>query len=48
LIISSRHLAIKWNPWRVFALVPLMAGISILVRCIWDFAVSGRGYSGAC
>ena len=43
LIISHRHLAIQWNSCRVLALLPLILGLSILLRCIWDFAVSGRG-----
>jgi protein-S-isoprenylcysteine O-methyltransferase Ste14 len=43
LIISKVRLAIPWNAWSVLALVPLVFGVSILLRCIWDFAASGRG-----
>jgi len=43
LVISKGRLAIQWNSWRVLAFLPLFLGLSILSRCIWDFAVSGRG-----
>ena len=43
LIISSGRAGLVWNSWRVLALLPSILGASILVRCIWDFAVSGRG-----
>jgi protein-S-isoprenylcysteine O-methyltransferase Ste14 len=42
-IISNRHLSIHWGPLRVLALVPLIVGVNLLSRCIWDFAASGRG-----
>ena len=43
LIISSRHAGLIWSFWRALALLPIILGAGILVRCIWDFAVSGRG-----
>jgi len=43
LIVSSRGAVIQWNPWCHFALLPLIGGISVLLRCIRDFAVLGRG-----
>jgi len=43
LIISKGHLVIHWTSWRVLALVPLIFGVSILLHCVWDFAVSGGG-----
>jgi protein-S-isoprenylcysteine O-methyltransferase Ste14 len=30
-------------PWRYLGLVPISVGAGILFRCIWDFAVTGRG-----
>ena len=43
LIISDRLLALEWSPRSILALLPLTVGTSVLLRCIWDFAVSGRG-----
>jgi protein-S-isoprenylcysteine O-methyltransferase Ste14 len=43
LIVANGRLEIQWNSWRLLALVPLITGLGILLRCIWDFAVSGRG-----
>lgn len=43
LIVSSGRAGIKWNSWRVLAFLPMMVGVGLLFRCIWDFAVSGRG-----
>ena len=43
LIVSRCRLAIQWNSWLVLALVSLILGFSILLRCIWDFAVLGGG-----
>ena len=31
------------TPWQYFGLIPISAGAAILFRCIWDFAVVGRG-----
>lgn len=31
------------TPWHYLGLLPLSIGAGILSRCIWDFAVSGRG-----
>ena len=43
LILSRRHIAIPSQPLCLVALLPMIVGISVLLRCIWDFAVSGRG-----
>ena len=43
LMLSGSHASPKWASWSLLAFVPLTAGASILLRCIWDFAVSGRG-----
>ena len=43
LIVSDRRVGIQWNAGCLLALVPLTVGIVVLLRCIWDFAVSGRG-----
>ena len=37
-LISSRL-----EPFRFVGLVPILIGALILLRCIWDFAVTGRG-----
>jgi len=41
LIVSSHPVSI--TPLRWFGLVPILIGTAILIRCIWDFGVSGRG-----
>ena len=33
----------QWTPWRYAGLLPLGAGAVIVLWCIWDFAVIGRG-----
>jgi hypothetical protein len=43
LMLSRRDATPEWAPWSLLAFVPLTAGASILLRCIWDFAISGRG-----
>ena len=43
LILFHGHIAFPSNPSSFVALLPLVVGISVLLRCIWDFAVSGRG-----
>ena len=43
LIVHYAHASIQWNLWRAPALLPLTVGGSILLRCIWDFAVAGQG-----
>ena len=43
LIIFKGSAGILWNSWHMLALLPLILGASVVVRCIWDFAVSGRG-----
>jgi len=43
LIISGRPVGLNWNPSRALALLPMMVGVGVLLRCIWDFAVAGRG-----
>ena len=32
-----------WAPLKVLALVAMVLGATILLRCIWDFAAKGRG-----
>ena len=32
-----------WTPLHILALVAMLMGAGILLRCIWDFAVQGRG-----
>ena len=41
LIVSRSPVSI--TPLRWLGLIPILAGGTVLVRCIWDFAVSGRG-----
>jgi protein-S-isoprenylcysteine O-methyltransferase Ste14 len=43
LILSRGRIPFPSNPFCLLALLPLMVGISVLLRCIWDFAASGRG-----
>jgi protein-S-isoprenylcysteine O-methyltransferase Ste14 len=43
LIISRGRAPIPSNPIYLLALLPLAVGISVLLRCIWDFAASGGG-----
>jgi len=43
LILHGTHASIHWSFSCVPALLILALGSSILLRCIWDFAVSGRG-----
>ena len=43
LMLSRSRATPEWAAWSLLAFVPLTAGVSILLRCIWDFAVSGRG-----
>jgi protein-S-isoprenylcysteine O-methyltransferase Ste14 len=31
------------DSWRCLGLLPVMLGVGILFRCIWDFAIQGRG-----
>ena len=33
----------QWTPWRYTGLLPLVTGASIVLWCIWDFAVVGHG-----
>src|SRR5215470_17305283 len=33
----------RLEPFRFVGLVPILIGALILLRCIWDFAVAGRG-----
>jgi len=33
----------QWTPWRYAGLLPLTVGAAIVLWCIWDFAVVGRG-----
>ena len=33
----------RLEPFRFVGLVPILIGALILLRCIWDFAVTGRG-----
>lgn len=45
-LIVSRSGAVPprdWGTVQALALVPIALGVSILVRCIWEFAVRGRG-----
>jgi protein-S-isoprenylcysteine O-methyltransferase Ste14 len=32
-----------WTPWQFLGLLPIGVGAGVLFRCIWDFAVAGRG-----
>jgi protein-S-isoprenylcysteine O-methyltransferase Ste14 len=43
LMLSRSHTSPRWASLSVLAFIPLTAGATILLRCIWDFAVSGRG-----
>jgi protein-S-isoprenylcysteine O-methyltransferase Ste14 len=43
LMLSGRDATPEWDSLSVLAFIPLTAGAIILLRCIWDFAVSGRG-----
>ena len=42
-ILYDARAAIHWNQSRWPALLPFVMGLGILLRCIWDFAVAGRG-----
>ena len=43
-VITSRAGAtLNWNSWRVLGLLLITLGASIIGRCVWDFAISGRG-----
>jgi protein-S-isoprenylcysteine O-methyltransferase Ste14 len=33
----------QWTPWRCLGLLPLVTGAGIVLWCVWDFAVIGRG-----
>src|SRR5262245_35905870 len=33
----------SWSIWHVTALLPLAFGLAIYLRCLWEFAVQGRG-----
>jgi protein-S-isoprenylcysteine O-methyltransferase Ste14 len=45
LILSGRSSIVieRWDALRCLSLVPILAGAGALLRCIWDFAVAGRG-----
>lgn len=45
LILSARRPSIlpHWGLLQTLSLLPITVGASILFRCIWDFAVVGRG-----
>jgi len=43
LILHHAHASLQWSLRRLPALAILAVGVIILMRCIWDFAVSGRG-----
>jgi protein-S-isoprenylcysteine O-methyltransferase Ste14 len=45
LILGARGSAAieRWDASRYLSLIPILAGAAILLRCIWDFAVAGRG-----
>jgi protein-S-isoprenylcysteine O-methyltransferase Ste14 len=32
-----------WTIWHVAAMIPLTIGLTIYVRCVWEFAARGRG-----
>jgi protein-S-isoprenylcysteine O-methyltransferase Ste14 len=32
-----------WSVWRVAALLPVGAGLAVYLKCLWEFAVRGRG-----
>jgi protein-S-isoprenylcysteine O-methyltransferase Ste14 len=34
---------LQWEILHYFALVPALLGVSIYLRCVWDFATVGRG-----
>ena len=40
-LLAGTHAA--WGVRAAVALAPIAAGAAILLRCVWDFAVSGRG-----
>jgi protein-S-isoprenylcysteine O-methyltransferase Ste14 len=40
---TNRHLALSLQAAHVIALIPLALGMAIYLRCLWDFATSGRG-----
>src|ERR1051326_2407323 len=42
-ILNHAHVSVRWTLWRALALLPIVFGAGILLRCIWDFAVFGRG-----
>ncbi len=45
-LIMSRWWPIElsnWRLWQAIGLVPVLIGASILLHCIWSFAVVGRG-----
>jgi protein-S-isoprenylcysteine O-methyltransferase Ste14 len=42
-ILNHAHVSVRWTLWRALALLPSVFGAGILLRCIWDFAVFGRG-----
>jgi protein-S-isoprenylcysteine O-methyltransferase Ste14 len=43
LILRGRDWPQTWGPGQFLALIPVTVGLSILFRCIWDFARTGRG-----
>lgn len=43
LILRGRDWPHSWGPGQFLALIPATVGFSILLRCIWDFARTGRG-----
>ena len=40
---TGRGLPPVWTPLHLVGLVVMLLGAAILLRCIWDFAVRGRG-----
>jgi len=42
-ILHAAHVSIQLTRVRWPALLPLAIGVTIVLRCIWDFADSGRG-----
>ena len=43
LLLHHAQVSLQWNLWCAPALLPLVLGASVLLRCIWDFGASGKG-----
>ena len=45
LILSQQveRLQVEWSSLSVAGLLTILVGAAILLRCVWDFAVTGRG-----